>query len=326
MVKPNKNGDPVQAKTRVVALGYHEERIWSKSDKFALVLRGESSRLMTSMAVESGRREKQGDCKNAFCQLFLPKDETIIIRPPKGCPLNQPGNLWLLHKTLYSLRWSPYHWYQAIKTILLSMGLTMSPHDPLHFSRSPPSRLSPNLYRTLCGQLQNFSLSNETEKLFKTQLGSKCRVDFIGKVSWFLRSDLPDGRLTVSITQTAKAEELLETHGKEDCNAVDSPYCSGFVFDRIPDNGIPVKGKAHLVKRCQSLVRGLLWLQRHTRPNISTPISLLSYYSHNPSAGHYKVAKCVLAYLQGMLNQGIRFTHGGPPLYIIISFPTTDRT
>jgi hypothetical protein len=31
-----------------------------------------------------------------------------------------------------------------------------------------------------------FSLSNEVEKLFETQLGSKCRVDFMGKVSWFL--------------------------------------------------------------------------------------------------------------------------------------------
>jgi hypothetical protein len=120
-VKPDENGDLVRAKTRVVALSNHEERVWSKSNKFAPVLRGKSSRLMTSMAVESGRREKQGDCKNAFCQSFLSKEETIIIRPPKGFPLSKPGDLWLLHKTLYGLRWSPYHWYQAIKTILLSM-------------------------------------------------------------------------------------------------------------------------------------------------------------------------------------------------------------
>jgi hypothetical protein len=37
-VKPDENGDPVRAKTRVIALGNHEERVWSKSDKFAPVL------------------------------------------------------------------------------------------------------------------------------------------------------------------------------------------------------------------------------------------------------------------------------------------------
>jgi hypothetical protein len=110
-----------------------------------------------------------------------------------------------------------------------------------------------------------FSLSDETDKLFKTQLGSKCQVDFMGEVSWFLGSkyeweDLPDGRLTVSITQTAKAEELLENHGMEECNAVDSPYRSGFVINRNPVDGVPVKQKARLVKRYQSLVGGLLWL------------------------------------------------------------------
>jgi hypothetical protein len=111
----------------------------------------------------------------------------------------------------------------------------------------------------------------------------------------------------------------------EECNAVDSPYRSGFVINRIPDNGVPVEQKARLVKRYQSLVGSLLWLQRHTRPDISTAISLLSCYPHNPSAGHYKAAKRVLAYLQGTLDRGTRFTQGGPPVSVNVSFPTAER-
>jgi hypothetical protein len=118
----------------------------------------------------------------------------------------------------------------------------------------------------------------------------------MGKVSWFLGckyewETLPDGRLTVSITQTAKSEELIETHHMTECNPVTSPYRSGFVIDRIPDDGVPVKHKTKLVKLYQGLVGGLLWLQRQTRPDLSTSISLLSSYSHNPSAGHYESAK-----------------------------------
>jgi hypothetical protein len=77
-----------------------------------------------------------------------------------------------------------------------------------------------------------FILSNATEELFESQLGSKCWVDFMGEVSWFLGrkyewETLPDGHLTVSITQTAKAEDWIETHGMEECNSVALPYQSG---------------------------------------------------------------------------------------------------
>jgi hypothetical protein len=67
-IKKDGNNDPVRAKSRVVAIRNFEKRIWEKSEKYAPVLRDESSRLMTSMAIGYGRREKQGDCKNAFVQ------------------------------------------------------------------------------------------------------------------------------------------------------------------------------------------------------------------------------------------------------------------
>jgi hypothetical protein len=328
-VKNDEDGAADRAKSRIVALGNFEERIWNKSDKFAPVLRDESSRVMTSMAVQAGRREKQGDCKNAFCQSYLPKDETIILRPPKGCPTSNLGDLWVLRKTLYGLRRSPYHWYQAIKAIFLSMGLTMSPHDPCVFYGTVKEGLPPIYVGIYVDDFKYFSLSDETEKLFETHLGSKCRVDFMGEVSWFLGckyewENLPDGRLTVSITQTAKSEELIENHGMTDCNPVSSPYRSGMVIDRLPQDGVPIEEKLPLVKKYQSLVGGLLWLQRHTRPDISTAVSLLSSYSHNPSQTHYESAKRVLAYLQGTLDRGIRFTQGGAPVSVNISFPTDD--
>jgi hypothetical protein len=55
------------------------------------------------MAVGMGRIEKQGDCKNAFVQSRLPDNEKVILRPPNGCPVSKPGDLWLLKKILYGL-------------------------------------------------------------------------------------------------------------------------------------------------------------------------------------------------------------------------------
>jgi hypothetical protein len=328
-VKTDEEGLPVRAKSRIVALGNHEDRIWEKSEKFAPVLRDESARLMTSMAIQMGRKEKQGDCKNAFCQSYLPKGETILLRPPKGAPLGKPGDLWLLHKTLYGLRRSPYHWYQSIKKILLGMGLNMSPHDPCVFYGKLRDDLPPIYLGLYVDEFKYFSLSPEVEALFEQQLSTKCRVDFMGEVSWFLGSKyewetLPDGRLTVSITQTAKAEDIIDNHGMSDCNAIASPYRTGFPIDRIPHDGVPLEQKTALVKKFQSLVGGVLWLQRHTHPDLSTVVSLLSSNSHNPSQGHYDAAKRVLAYIKGTLDRGIRFTQGGEAVEGTFSFPMRD--
>jgi hypothetical protein len=212
------------------------------------------------------------------------------------------------------------------------MGLTMSPHDPCVFYGSLQEDLPPIYIRIYVDDFKYYSLSDETELLFEQQLGVKCRVDFMGEVSWFLGckyewENLPDGRLTVSITQTAKSEDLVESHGMEECNPVASPYRSGAVIDRLPEDGLPIEEKMPLVKKYQSLVGGLLWIQRHTRPNISTAVSLLSSYSHNPSHSHYDSAKRVLAYLQGTLDRGIRFTQNGAPVRLTFhSLPRTERT
>jgi hypothetical protein len=328
-IKKDKVAPPDRVKSRIVALGNFEDRVWEKSEKYAPILRDESSRAMTSMAAEIGQREKQGDCKNAFAQSYLPKDETIICRPPRGCPLSKPGDLWLLRKTLYGLCQSPYHRYQNIKKILIGMGLQNSAHDQCVFYGKIAPHLPPLYLGLYVDYFKYFSASNEAEKLFEKLLGAKCKVEFMGEVSWFLGckyewEELPDGRLTASITQTAKTEDLIETHGMVDCNPVASLYRSGHTIDNIVKDEVPVERKVPLVKKYQSLVGGLLWLQCQSRPDISAVTHLLAQHCHVPSAGHYEAAKRVLAYLKGTLDRGIRFNQGGSPVYVNVAFPIGD--
>jgi hypothetical protein len=101
------------------------------------------------------------------------------------------------------------------------MGLMLSPHNPCIFYGTFQEGLPPIYILGLyVDDFKYFSPSDKMAKIFETQLGSKCQVDFTGEVSWFMGSkykweDLPDGRLTVSITQTAKSEELIKNHGME---------------------------------------------------------------------------------------------------------------
>ena len=129
-IKRNENMAPVRAKSRIVVLGNLEGCLWEKSEKYAPVLQYLSLRLLTSMATESCRALKQGDCKNAFCSARLLADKTTIIRPPPWDPDAKKNVFWLLKKTLYSLARSPRHWYNLVNSILVDLGIKPSLHDP----------------------------------------------------------------------------------------------------------------------------------------------------------------------------------------------------
>ena len=77
---------PLRAKSRIVVLGNHEDWTWTKSQRYAPVLRSDSLRFLVSMAVEQRRTLKQGDVKNAFCNGDLPPDEVTTVKPPLGDP------------------------------------------------------------------------------------------------------------------------------------------------------------------------------------------------------------------------------------------------
>jgi hypothetical protein len=158
-----------------------------------------------------------------------------------------------------------------------------------------------------------FSESDEVEPVFEAALSSKLQIDWMGEVGWFLSKayeleHLDDGRLCVTITQTAKIESMLDDLGMTDCNPVKSPYWSGFVIDSIPHDGVTPESKQELVKPYQRAVGGLNWLATSTRPDLSVCVSLLSQFSHNPSEGHLEAVKHVMRYLKGTKNSGIRFT------------------
>ena len=109
VIKPDKDGKPHRAKSRIVVLGNFEDRIYQKSQRYAPVLKYDSLRLLTAKAIADKRILQQGDCKNAFCNATLPEDECTVVRPPVGDPAYHKDEFWLLKKTLYGLRRSPRH-------------------------------------------------------------------------------------------------------------------------------------------------------------------------------------------------------------------------
>ena len=191
---------------------------------------------------------KQADYKNAFCNPILPSDETTIIRPPLGGPYAEPGEYWLLNKTLYGLWHSPKHWYDVALAALLQMGLKQSAHDPCLFHgvpSTPTSPASPSDASITIGlyvdDMVYYSTNDSIEECFKAILASKFKISFVGIVNWFLGThftwlDLDDGNISVHLSQVVFAQNLAKRFHQQHINVNPhaTPYRSGLPIDSLP--------------------------------------------------------------------------------------------
>ena len=286
------------------------------------MLKQTSLRLLVSEAVRHKRVLQQGDCKNAFCQAELPDDERIAVRPPVGDPARDADELWLLRKTLYGLRRSPKHWYNKFTSILQTMGLTPSVHDPC-------------VYRGVCTDTDNpaaeddraevhvgiyvddfvfYSTDSSQEELFRKELGRRCTVDFMGDVDFFLGTSFTwrrrdDGHLAVHLCQRAFTEFVAHRFGVDQMHRCPTmtPYRSGLPIDAIPPPDADDPDQARRTKVYQRLVGSINWLATCTRPNIAPLLTFLATYNQGPSAQHYRSAIEGLRYLYSTADYGISF-------------------
>ena len=95
------------SKIRIVVLRNHEDCHFDKSQQFAPVLSYSSLGITTSNAADKIIILQQDNCKNSFWNALLPEDDITTVRPPIGNNNSYPDTLWLMKKTLYSMRRSP---------------------------------------------------------------------------------------------------------------------------------------------------------------------------------------------------------------------------
>lgn len=337
-IKKDENLMPLRAKSRIVVLGNRESREWSKSDRFAPVLRFDSLRFLVSLAVQHKRGLKQGDCKNAFCHGILPPEEITIVRPPSGDPDAPKDEYWLLQKTLYGLRRSPRHWYEKIDSILRTIGLTPNAHDPCFYTgfirdpRDPTSSTSsvPLSLGLYVDDFVYFSEDPNVESLFERLLRERVTVDFMGLVEWFLGIHfswrITSSRVDVHLNQTGFAANLVEQFHRDSWEPTPTatPYRSGVPIDSIAPSSDPDDSPAQLRRTdaYQSLIGSIGWLATATRPDLAPIHSFLSSYNSKPSTGHMKAALYVLHYIHSTHDFGIHFTSSSQePIHTFIHFP-----
>ena len=104
VVKNEKDGKPICAKSCIVVLENFEDGIYQNPQHYTPVVKYISLRLLVAKSVGDKRILQKGDSKNAFFNTTLPDNEVAVIRPPIGDPVFEGDEYWLLKKAPYGLR------------------------------------------------------------------------------------------------------------------------------------------------------------------------------------------------------------------------------
>ncbi|XP_071739709.1 uncharacterized mitochondrial protein AtMg00810-like [Rutidosis leptorrhynchoides] len=124
----------------------------------------------------------------------------------------------------------------------------------------------------------------------------------MGNLSYFLGIEVTRTGNDIILSQRKYIHELLERANLSDIKPVSSPMAPNTHL-ALGDSAIfgdPVKYRQ---------VVGALQYVTLTRPDITFAVNKVCQYMHSPTNNQWSAAKCILHYLQGTANFGLRLQH-----------------
>src|SRR5579862_9268240 len=114
---------------------------------------------------------------------------------------------------------------------------------------------------------------------------------------------------SVKLHQEGYLRNLLKCHGMQDCNPLSTPLDTSVKLTKAT-NMEPLADS----KEYASIVGGLMFVACVTQSDIMCAVGQLLQFLNKPTSRHLLTAKCILCYLKGTLNLGIRYGHLATPL------------
>ena len=301
-VKEKENGG-VRYKARYVAKGYSQVPEIDYFETFSLTAKIISIRLLMQLALDFSLDLHQMDVKTAY--LNAPIDCELYVEQPEGfIKYSETGERLVckLNKSLYGLKQSGRNWNQLLHNFLTSKNFLQSVSDPCVYIRQHDHG-EMTILLIWVDDIIIASNSASTLREVKEALGQMFRMKDLGRLSWFLNINFTFGTDSISMDQTKYIEKILNRFQMDGCKHRATPSELG-VNKIITENSDDLADK----QLYQEIVGSLIYVMTSTRPNLSFIVTKLSQYMSNPSNAQFNMAKHVLRYLKGTLEQKLTFT------------------
>jgi hypothetical protein len=323
--KRDDSGKISRYKVRYVAKGYAQQYGVDFDKTTAPTARLESFRLVLHLAASLGWDLQQLDVKTAFLHGVLPPEETAYMEQPSG--FEEPGKedwVWRLEKSIYGMKQASRIWNQTFHKTVSSWGFQRMRNEWCVYRRT--SATGTTIFALHVDDIIVTSSSADETTHFKAELRSNWEIADLGPAKFALgiaiTRDLDNK--SISISQTAFIDRILDRFNMSDAHPVDIPMVVGAKLKR-PDKSIPVP--AHVAAWAartpyRELVSSLNYLAVTTRPDISYAVGRLASYLDCYQEEHWNAALRVLRYVKG--TRLLVLTLGGSSSPSLLGYADSD--
>ena len=323
--KRDDSGQIVHYKVRYVAKGYAQIYGIDYDRTTAPTARLESFRTILHLAASLGWNINQFDIKTAFLHGVLPADEIAYMEQPPG--FAEPGKEdWVmqLSKSIYGMKQASRIWNQTFHTTVKSWGFERMKNEWCVYRRVSPAGTT--IFAVHVDDILCASSSQAELDRFRNDLLSCWEISDLGPAKFALgiaiSRDLTSK--TISLSQSAYIDRMLERFNMTDAHPCDTPMVAGLQLLR-PDSSLPVD--PHITTWMQrtpyrELVGSLNYLAVATRPDIAYAVGRLASFLDCYREEHWNAAQHVLRYIKG--TRSLSLTLGGDFSLSLAGFADSD--
>ena len=318
-------GKVTRYKVRYVAKGFAQQPGIDFTKTTAPTTRLESFRSILHLAATLGWDIQHFDIKTAFLHGILPENETAYMEQPPG--FEAPGKeTWAMHlmKSIYGMRQASRRWNQTFHQAVVGWGFERVPCKWCVYVCNSPS--GSVIFAVHVDDI--FSIANPPEEnvRFRPQLKSKREISDLGPIKFALGIAVERNADTISLSQTAFIDRIIDQFGQGDTHPVDTPMIAGLQL-RQPDKSIPTPPEitewAARTPYCE-LIGSLNYIAVATRPDIVYAVGRLASFLDCFQQEYWTAAIRVLHYLKGTRTLSLPVVLGGTRPSSLIDYSDAD--
>ena len=263
-------------------------------------------RLLLSLAGKKNMVVHGFDVASAFTQSPTPPNSHFYIYPPPNRPrynANGKRRVLRLRTFLYGMPESPRGFSDHLADVLGGLGFSRSIHEPCLFTKKTADGRAVWVFSFVDDCLVFSDRAADVESTIDG-VETRLKITRLGEVKRYLNIDIArnkDGSFELSQSRTLR--DILQYAGMANCKPKSSPLEMGTL-----DNGKDQLLSEEAKEMYAAILGKLMFVAVHTRPDLLTPVSILSQFSRAPRHNHMSALKHLLGYVRG--TQSMTLTLG----------------
>jgi hypothetical protein len=152
---------------------------------------------------------------------------------------------------------------------------------------------------------------------FKEEMKKRFSMSDLGLLSYYLGIEVKQGDNSITLSQCAYAQKILENANMVNCNPCDTPMECRLKLSKVKEEDA-VDPTAY-----RSLIGSLRYIV-NTRPDLAYAVGVVSRYMQAPGKEHWVAAKRILRYLKGTIGYGCVYSRSGELKPMLLGYSDSD--